>query len=150
MRKLALCVLIALMAMSVVASVAFAAPAADGFDENGWYQNANMETLATNDEGASVIKLAGSVPTYNRTEFDLTKVNFVYLKTTAGNWSALHLIDDSTIVTEVAEDWYPAGSKGGHVKLSALIQDGSMQLGNGYATSGVIGTDAGAPSGINS
>lgn len=149
MRKLALCVLVALMAMSVVASVAFAAPAADGFDENGWYQNTNMETLTTNDEGASVIKLAGSVPTYNRTELDLTKVNFVYLKTTAGNWAALHLIDDATIVTGSGEDWYPAGSKGGHVKLSALIQDNAMQLGNGYTASGVIGTDEGTPSGIN-
>ena len=152
MRKALLLVFTLLMLASFSFGIVFAA-AQNEFDENGWFQNQNMSALKTNEEGASEFTLGGSVPTYNRTEIDLTKINYLYFRTTSGDWTAFHLIDDTSIVSGNGATWYPSNNTEGkgHVKVSALLNDGAMQLGNGYATpeQGIIGTDKGSPSDVD-
>ena len=150
MRKVLLFVLAFMMAASLSVGVAFAATG-NGFDENGWYQNANMDTITINDEGASVLNFtSGSIVSYNRTELDLTKVNYFYAKTTPTNWAFFHLFDDVSEVPDKSVSLYPAGSSYAYVKVSMLMGDGGMQLGNGYAASNVIGIKQGKPADLTS
>ena len=104
MRKALLLVFTLLMLASFSFGIVFAA-AQNEFDENGWFQNQNMSALKTNEEGASEFTLGGSVPTYNRTEIDLTKINYLYFRTTSGDWTAFHLIDDTSIVSGNGATW---------------------------------------------
>ena len=150
MRKVLLFVLAFMMAASLSVGVAFAATG-NGFDENGWYQNANMDTITINDEGASVLNFtSGSIVSYNRTELDLTKVNYFYAKTTPTNWALFHLFDDVSEVPDSSVQLYPAGSSPAYVKVSMLMGSGGMQLGNGYAPNNVIGIKQGKPADLTS
>ena len=124
------------------------------FDENGWYQNANMDPITINDEGASVLNFtSGSIVTYNKTELDLTKVNYFYVKITSGksdDWSFFHLFDDVSNIPETSiGGLFLAGSAPAYVKVSMNIGSAGMQLGNGYAPSAVIGTKQGTPSDLS-
>ena len=121
------------------------------FDENGWYQNANMDTITVNDEGASVLNFtSGSIVSYNRTELDLSKVNYFYAKTTPTNWALLHLLDDVSDIPDKSVGLYPAGTSPAYVKVSMLMGSGGMQLGNGYAANNVIGISQGKPADLSS
>lgn len=120
------------------------------FDENGWYQNANMNTITINDEGASVINFtSGSIVSYNKTALDLSKVNYFYAKITPSNWAFFHLLDDVSEIPEKSVSLYPAGSSPAYVKASMLIGDDGMQLGNGYAPNNVIGIKQGKPADLS-
>lgn len=150
MRKVLLFVLAFMMAASLSVGVAFAATG-NGFDENGWYQNANMAQLTINDEGASVLNFtSGSVVSYNQTALDLSKVNYFYAKTTPTNWALFHLFDDVSEVPDSSVQLYPAGSSPAYVKVSMLMGSGGMQLGNGYAPNNVIGIKQGKPADLTS
>ena len=155
MKKTCMLVLTVLMAASLGTAIGFTAMPVNALehgaaDENGWVQNANMNDLTINDEGASVITTtAGGVTTYNATALDLTKVNYLTLRSTGDNWLAVSLVDDYSTILSGPNMYDPAGNQG-FIKVSAIMQSGSMQLGYGYSTTGgMIGTDAGAPTDIS-
>ncbi len=83
MKKTCMFVLTGLMAASLAASIGLATTPAYALeygtaDENGWVQNANMDPITVNDEGASVITTtANGATTYNTTALDVTKDNYI-------------------------------------------------------------------------
>lgn len=155
MKKTCMLVLTVLMAASLGTAIGFTAMPANALDkgaadENGWVQNDSMDAITLNEEGASVITTtAGGVTTYNATALDLTKVNYLTLRSTGDNWLAVSLVDDYSTILSGPNMYDPAGNQG-FIKVSAIMQSGSMQLGYGYSTTGgMIGTDAGAPTDIS-
>lgn len=153
MKKTCMLVLTGLMTASLAASIGLTTVSAAALDvgtadENGWVQNANMDALSLNDEGASVITTtAGGVTTYNATALDVTKDNYITFRSSAGdNWLGVYLVDDTSAVL-AGGDLYSPGPK--QVKISAIMQSNSMQLGSGYSASGMTGVDAGTPTDIS-
>ena len=103
-------------------------------DENGWVQNSNMTQLVTNAEGASEFTFtADGVTTYNVNALDLTKANKLVLRSTAGNWTGVYLADDVSGVL-AGGGLYDPGTKSANIKLSAIMQSNSMQVGYGFST----------------
>ena len=151
MKKTLMLVLTGLLTASLAVSVGLAATSVYALDhgsadENGWVQNANMDPITVNDEGASVITTtAGGVTTYNTTALDLTKVNYLKLRSTGENWLGVYLVDDCSAVLAGGDLYSPGPAQ---VKVSAIMQSGSMQLGSGYSASGMIGTAQGTPADI--
>lgn len=156
MKKTCMLVLTVLMAASLGTSIGLTTMSANALehgaaDENGWEQNANMDGLTINEEGASVITTtAGGVPTYNATALDVTKDNYITFRTTiSGSFCGIYLVDDVTSVL-AGGDLYSAGTANSEfVKVSALVQSGSMQLGNGYTATAVTGVDVGTPADVS-
>lgn len=162
MKKTIMLVLTALMAASLGTSIGLTTMSANALehgaaDENGWVQNANMSDLTINEEGASVITTTtGGVTTYNTTALDLTKVNYLTLRSTGDNWLAVSLVDDYSTILSGPNMYEPFGNQS-FIKISAIMQSGTMQLGYGYSTvtpaegvpSGMIGADAGTPADIS-
>ena len=151
MKKTLMLVLTGLMTASLALSVGLAATSVYALDhgsadENGWVQNANMDPITVNDEGASVITTTqGGVTTYNTTALDLTKVNYLKLRSTGENWLGVYLVDDCSAVLAGGDLYQPGPAQ---VKVSAILDNGSMQLGSGYSASGMIGTAQGTPADI--
>lgn len=156
MKKTIMLVLTALMAASLGASIGLTTMSANALehgaaDENGWVQNDNMDAITVNEEGASVITTtAGGVPTYNATALDVTKDNYITFRTTiSGSFCGIYLVDNVTSVL-AGGDLYSAGTANSEfVKVSALVQSGSMQLGNGYTATAVTGVDVGTPADVS-
>ena len=156
MKKTCMLVLTVLMAASLGTSIGLTTMSANALehgaaDENGWVQNANMDAITVNEEGASVITTtAGGVPTYNATALDVTKDNYITFRTTiSGSFCGIYLVDDVTSVL-AGGDLYSAGTANSEfVKVSALVQSGSMQLGNGYTATAVTGVDVGTPADVS-
>ena len=162
MKKTCMFVLTALMAASLGTSIGLTTMSANALehgaaDENGWVQNANMDAITVNEEGASVITTTtGGVTTYNTTALDLTKVNYLTFRSTGDNWLAVSLVDDYSTILSGPNMYEPFGNQS-FIKISAIIQSGNMQLGYGYSTvtpaegvpSGMIGADAGTPADIS-
>ena len=159
MKKTCVLVLTVLMAASLAMAIWFMtlpvySLEVGAADENGWVQNANMEPLAVNDEGATVITTtAGGVPTYNTTALDVTKDNYITFRTTGSSWLGVYLVDDTANVLSGGNLYQPKVSEGaglaaGAVRISAILDTG-MQLGYGYSEEGMINGDVGAPSDIS-
>ena len=152
MKKLIMAVVAGLAAASMAASIGITVKSAFALDvgsadENGWVQNNNMEAIALNDEGASVITTtAGGVTTYNAAALDITKDNYITFRSSGENWLGVYLVDDHSSVLNGGDLYSPGPAQ---VKVSAIMQSGSMQLGSGYSASGMIGTDAGTPADIS-
>lgn len=159
MKKTCMFVLTALMAASLGTSIGLTTTTAYALDvgsadENGWVQNANMEAITSNEEGASVITTtANGATTYNTTALDVTKDNYITFRSdiiNAGdNWLGVYLVDDTTAVMNGTIN-YPAGSSAA-VKIGAIMRSGGMILGSGYASTSVgqIGTTVGTPTDIS-
>ncbi len=152
MKKTCMFVLTALMAASLGTSIGLTTTTAYALDvgsadENGWVQNANMEAITSNEEGASVITTtAGGVTTYNATALDVTKDNYITFRSTGDNWLGVYLVDNYSAVLAGGDLYSPGPAQ---VKISAIMQSGSMQLGSGYSASGMTGADAGTPTDIS-
>ena len=158
MKKTCMLVLTVLMAASLGTAIGFTAMPVNALehgaaDENGWVQNANMNDLTINDEGASVITTtANGAMTYNATALDVTKDNYITFRSdiiNAGdNWLGVYLVDDTTAVMNGTIN-YIAGSSDA-VKIGAIMRSGAMILGSGYAstTVGQVRTTVGTPTDI--
>lgn len=151
MKKTCMFVLTALMAASLGTSIGLTTTTAYALDvgsadENGWVQNANMEAITSNEEGASVITTtAGSVTTYNTTALDITKPNKLVLRSEAADtgWLCLYLVDDySDVLSKSGNDiWTPGNAD--FVKVAALLDKSSMLVSSGFSSK-LIGTAAGS------
>lgn len=162
MKKTCVFVLTVLMAASLGTAIGFTAMPANALDhgaadENGWVQNANMDAITINGEGASVITTTtGGVTTYNATALDLTKVNYLTLRSTGDNWLVVSLVDDYSTILSGPNMYEPFGNQD-FIKVSAIMQSGIMRLGYGYSTvtpadgvaSGMVDTTAGTPADIS-
>ena len=134
MKKTCMLVLTGLMTASLAASIGLTTVSASALDvgtadENGWVQNANMDAITLNEEGASVITTtAGGVTTYNTTALDVTKDNYITFRSTGDNWLGVYLVDDTSAIL-AGGDLYSPGPQ--QVKISPNMQSNSMQLGSG-------------------
>lgn len=156
MKKTCMLVLTGLMTASLAASIGLTTVSASALDngtadENGWVQNANMDAITINEEGASVITTtAGSVTTYNTTALDLTKSNKLVLRSEAkdSGWLCMYLVDDySQVLSKSQTDiWTPGNAD--FVKVAGLLDKSSMLVSCGYSSK-LIGTSAGAPSDLS-
>ena len=148
-------VLTGLMTASLAASIGLTTVSASALDvgtadENGWVQNANMDAITLNEEGASVITTtAGGVTTYNTTALDVTKDNYITFRSTGTGFLGVYLVDDYTNVLNGGNLYLPnateqtgRGQAADHVKVSAIMQSSGFQLGYGYSLSGemILGT----------
>ena len=138
-KKLLMLAMSVIIAMCCLFSVGMFAPVSAELahgqaDENGWVQNSNMTQLVTNAEGASEFTFtADGVTTYNVNALDLTKANKLVLRSTAGNWTGVYLADDVSGVL-AGGGLYDPGTKSANIKLSAIMQSNSMQVGYGFST----------------
>lgn len=156
MKKTCMLVLTGLMTASLAASIGLTTVSASALDvgtadENGWVQNANMDPITINEEGASVLTTtAGSVTTYNTTALDLTKSNKLVLRSEAkdSGWLCMYLVDDySQVLSKSQTDiWTPGNAD--FVKVAGLLDKSSMLVSCGYSSK-LIGTSAGAPSDLS-
>lgn len=152
MKKLIMTVVAGLAAASLAASIGITVKSVFALevgtaDENGWVQNANMDPISLNEEGASVIATtAGGVTTYNAAALDVSEDNYITFRSAGENWLGVYLVDDVSSVLAGGNLYSPGPAQ---VKVSAIMQSGSMQLGSGYSESGMIGTDAGTPADIS-
>lgn len=148
-------VLTGLMTASLAASIGLTTVSASALDvgtadENGWVQNANMDAITLNEEGASVLTTtAGGVTTYNTTALDVTKDNYITFRSTGTGFLGVYLVDDYTNVLNGGNLYLPnateqtgRGQAADHVKVSAIMQSSGFQLGYGYSLSGemILGT----------
>ncbi len=141
-------VMVVSCAFSLGLSSVFAQTEIGSADANGWVQNANMTQLSENAEGASEFTFtAGGVTTYNATALDLTQVNKLVFRSTAGNWTGFYLADNVSEVLSGGGLYLPGAN---NIRVSALLQSNLAQLGSGYSTTGgMVGCTAGAPSDIS-